>query len=216
MDEIEAEGLERMGIAGIIESAQPERPLLVELAGGRFLLSASYPGHKVTVNTIGPDGLVGPVKQVLSTPPNAHAIIPDTSNRHVLVPSLGSDTLLGLSGVDFLFGGVGDDYLDGGEGNDSLFGNEGSDKLIGGAGSDILDGGADADKIDALDGEIDVIFTDPLDGVDPERLRLLLREIFTAAGGKHEDFDEYDRVMATERRVAVLVRPERVTSNRGA
>src|SRR5687767_10648339 len=34
---------------------------------------------------------------------------------------------------------------------------------------------------------------DPLDGVDAERLRLLLREIFTAAGGTHDDFDEYDR-----------------------
>ncbi len=51
---------------------------------------------------------------------------------------------------------------------------------------------------------------DPLNGIDPERLRLLLREIFTAAGGTHEDFNEYDRVMAQERRVAVLVEPERV------
>ena len=51
---------------------------------------------------------------------------------------------------------------------------------------------------------------DPVDGIDAERLRLLLREIFTAAGGTHEDFDEYDRVMAEERRVAVLVEPERV------
>ena len=54
---------------------------------------------------------------------------------------------------------------------------------------------------------------DPFEGVDPERLRLLLREVFTAAGGTHDDFDEYDRVMAEQRRVAVLVRPERVTSN---
>jgi PPOX class probable F420-dependent enzyme len=51
---------------------------------------------------------------------------------------------------------------------------------------------------------------DPLKGIDGERLRLLLREIFTAAGGTHNDFDEYDRVMAEERRVAVLVEPERV------
>ena len=51
---------------------------------------------------------------------------------------------------------------------------------------------------------------DPMDGVGPERLRLLLREIFTAAGGTHEDFDEYDRVMAAERRAAVLVAPDRV------
>ncbi len=51
---------------------------------------------------------------------------------------------------------------------------------------------------------------DPVEGVGPERLRLLLREIFTAAGGQHEDFDEYDRVMAAERRAAVLITPERV------
>src|SRR6059058_5493627 len=51
---------------------------------------------------------------------------------------------------------------------------------------------------------------DPLGGVDSERLRLLLREIFTAAGGTHDDFDEYDRVMAAERRTAVLLSPRRV------
>jgi PPOX class probable F420-dependent enzyme len=54
---------------------------------------------------------------------------------------------------------------------------------------------------------------DPLEGIDGKRLRLLLREIFTAAGGTHDDFDEYDRVMAEERRVAVLVEPERVYGN---
>jgi PPOX class probable F420-dependent enzyme len=51
---------------------------------------------------------------------------------------------------------------------------------------------------------------DPADGIDAERLRLLLREIFTAAGGTHDDFDEYDRIMAAERRAAVLITPERV------
>jgi PPOX class probable F420-dependent enzyme len=50
---------------------------------------------------------------------------------------------------------------------------------------------------------------DPLPGVDPARLRMLLREIFSAAGGTHDDWDTYDRVMADERRVAVLVAPER-------
>ena len=50
---------------------------------------------------------------------------------------------------------------------------------------------------------------DPLDGIDDERLRVLLREIFTAAGGTHDDWDEYDRVMAEDRRVAVLVEPAR-------
>ena len=54
---------------------------------------------------------------------------------------------------------------------------------------------------------------DPLPGVDAERLRLLLREIFTAAGGNHEDFDEYDRVMAAERRTAILLTPARLYGN---
>ena len=51
---------------------------------------------------------------------------------------------------------------------------------------------------------------DPYPGIDAERLRLLLREIFTAAGGTHDDFEEYDRVMAAERRCAVLLTPTRV------
>jgi PPOX class probable F420-dependent enzyme len=54
---------------------------------------------------------------------------------------------------------------------------------------------------------------DPMPGIDPERLRLLRREVFTAAGGTHEDWDEYDRVMAAERRAAVLVTPTRVYTN---
>jgi len=54
---------------------------------------------------------------------------------------------------------------------------------------------------------------DPLPGVDGERLRLLLREIYTAAGGTHDDWPAYDRVMAAERRTAVLLTPERVTTN---
>ena len=54
---------------------------------------------------------------------------------------------------------------------------------------------------------------DPLPGVDAERLRLLLREIFTAAGGTHDDWDAYDAAMAAERRTAILVTPERVYSN---
>jgi PPOX class probable F420-dependent enzyme len=55
---------------------------------------------------------------------------------------------------------------------------------------------------------------DALDGVDAERLRVLLREIFTAAGGMHDDWDAYDRAMAQERRTAVLISPARVYSNR--
>jgi PPOX class probable F420-dependent enzyme len=55
---------------------------------------------------------------------------------------------------------------------------------------------------------------DPSAGFDAERIRVLLRDVFTAAGGTHDDWEEYDRVMAEERRVAVLVTPERTYGNR--
>ncbi|AEA23830.1 TIGR03618 family F420-dependent PPOX class oxidoreductase [Pseudonocardia benzenivorans] len=54
---------------------------------------------------------------------------------------------------------------------------------------------------------------DPADGVDDERLRLLLREVFAGAGGSHDDWDAYDRVMREERRAAVLMTPTRVYGN---
>lgn len=54
---------------------------------------------------------------------------------------------------------------------------------------------------------------DPLPGFDPAELPELLREVFKAAGGTHDDWPTYDRVMAEERRAAVLVAPERVYSN---
>ena len=67
----------------------------------------------------------------------------------------------------------------------------------------------------AVDGPAEIIGpADPAAGIGPDRLRLLLREIFTAAGGTHDDFDAYDQVMAAERRAAVLVTPERVFGNR--
>lgn len=39
----------------------------------------------------------------------------------------------------------------------------------------------------------------------------LLRAVFQAAGGSHDDWDEFDRVMARERRCAVFVQANRVT-----
>jgi PPOX class probable F420-dependent enzyme len=56
---------------------------------------------------------------------------------------------------------------------------------------------------------------DPAEVFDTERLRLLLRHIFAAAGGVHDDWDEYDRVIASERRTAVLVTPTKLYSNPG-
>ncbi len=51
---------------------------------------------------------------------------------------------------------------------------------------------------------------DPHPEIGAERLRLLLREVFTAAGGGHDDWPTYDRVMREERRAVVLVTPTRV------
>ncbi len=68
----------------------------------------------------------------------------------------------------------------------------------------------------AVEGTAEIIGPDdPHPDVDADRLRLLLREVFTSAGGSHNDWDEYDRVMASERRSVVLVTPTRVYSNAG-
>ncbi len=56
---------------------------------------------------------------------------------------------------------------------------------------------------------------DPSPQVDADRLRLLLREIFSAAGGTHADWDSYDATMRDERRTAVLVTGTRVYTNSG-
>ena len=66
----------------------------------------------------------------------------------------------------------------------------------------------------AVEGGVELIGPDdPVPGVDDERRRLLLREVFVAAGGTHDDWDAYDAVMANERRVVVLVHADRVYSN---
>ena len=66
----------------------------------------------------------------------------------------------------------------------------------------------------AVEGAVRLIGPDDLpDGFPAERVPQLLRDVFTAAGGTHEDWDEYDRVMAAQRRTAVLVEPTRVTTN---
>jgi PPOX class probable F420-dependent enzyme len=54
---------------------------------------------------------------------------------------------------------------------------------------------------------------DPRPGVDAEALRLMLREIFAAAGGTHDDWAEYDRVMREQGRTAVLITPTRIYGN---
>ena len=43
-----------------------------------------------------------------------------------------------------------------------------------------------------------------------------IRSVFTSAGGTHEDWAEFDRVMAADRRCAVFVRADAIWSNPGA
>jgi 6-phosphogluconolactonase len=65
--------------------------------GGRFLLGASYPGAKLSINPIDADGRVGArPTQVLSTGPKAHCVVVDGSNRFVYCTSLGGDVIMQL------------------------------------------------------------------------------------------------------------------------
>lgn len=66
----------------------------------------------------------------------------------------------------------------------------------------------------AVDGSAELVGPDdPRPEVDEERLRLLLREVFVAAGGTHDDWDVYDQTMREQRRTAVFVTPVRVYGN---
>ena len=62
-----------------------------------------------------------------------------------------------------------------------------------------------------VEGPAEVVDTDETAG--SAGLARFLREVFTAAGGTHDDWDEYDRVMAEEGRVAILVHPDRILGN---
>jgi PPOX class probable F420-dependent enzyme len=66
----------------------------------------------------------------------------------------------------------------------------------------------------AVEGRAELIGPDdPHPHIDAHGIRLLLRQVFTAAGGSHDDWDAYDRAMAEQRRTAVLFTPTRIYSN---
>src|ERR1700677_1424992 len=66
----------------------------------------------------------------------------------------------------------------------------------------------------AVEGRAELIGPDdPHPHIDADGIRLLLRQVFTAAGGSHDDWDAYDRAMAEQRRTAVLFTPTRIYSN---
>ena len=63
----------------------------------------------------------------------------------------------------------------------------------------------------SVDGPVRII--GPVDlgeGITAADVPALLRAVFTAAGGTHDNWDEYDRVMAAEGRTAVFVHADRV------
>jgi hypothetical protein len=67
----------------------------------------------------------------------------------------------------------------------------------------------------AVEGTATLIGPDhPHPAVAPEAVAPLLRDIYRAAGGgEHPDWNEYDRVMAEGRRLAVLVSVDRAYGN---
>jgi 6-phosphogluconolactonase len=79
--------LKQVGSGPLAESF----PYITHDRTGRYLLSASYGAHLVSVNPVNADGTVGAPLQVIPTARNAHAIITDKTNRFVFVPHLGTD-----------------------------------------------------------------------------------------------------------------------------
>jgi PPOX class probable F420-dependent enzyme len=66
----------------------------------------------------------------------------------------------------------------------------------------------------AVEGSVELAGPDDaLGGFQPSRLPALLRDVFSGAGGTHDDWATYDRVMADERRTAVLITPTRIYGN---
>ncbi len=66
----------------------------------------------------------------------------------------------------------------------------------------------------AVEGPVQLVGRqDQLEGFSRVQLPMLLRRVFVAAGGSHQDWDEFDRVMEAEGRTVVLVSPDRIISN---
>jgi 6-phosphogluconolactonase len=64
---------------------------------GRWLVSASYPAGKLTINPIDAAGRVtAPPTQIIADRPKAHCVVVDASNRFVYSPILAQDIVLQL------------------------------------------------------------------------------------------------------------------------
>jgi hypothetical protein len=69
---------------------------------------------------------------------------------------------------------------------------------------------AQAGRWVAVEGPAQVV--GPHDGAE-QRAAAILRSVYIAAGGIHDDWDEFDRVMAEAGRCVVLVAARRIASN---
>src|SRR6201987_6064904 len=62
---------------------------------GRYLLSASYPGNKLTINPIHDQGhIVEKTTQIIPNRPKSHCILVDATNKYVYATSLGADIIM--------------------------------------------------------------------------------------------------------------------------
>lgn len=61
---------------------------------GSWLFSAAYSAHRIGVSAVGADGRVQAAHQALDTPPHAHTLSSDLSNRFAFAPCLGNDIVL--------------------------------------------------------------------------------------------------------------------------
>jgi 6-phosphogluconolactonase len=73
-----------------------ERPAeLICDHAGRHVFTVSYSGHILSVSPIGADGVAGATTQVIRTPPQAHGVVIDPTDRHVYIACMAEDVVLG-------------------------------------------------------------------------------------------------------------------------
>ena len=76
-------------------SLQDSMAYIVTDRTGRFLLSASYPGNKLTINPIDANGhIVEKTTQIVPDRPKSHCILVDAANKYCYATSLGSDIVM--------------------------------------------------------------------------------------------------------------------------
>jgi 6-phosphogluconolactonase len=74
---------------------QDSMAYIVTDRAGRYLLAASYPGNKLTINPIDEQGrVVEKPTQIIPNRPKAHCILVDATNKYCYATSLGSDIVM--------------------------------------------------------------------------------------------------------------------------